>query len=598
MPKSVVRFNEIDKNDVALVGNSGAALGEMAKAGFLIPNGFIITSSAFHEFIRENKLDVKIKHLLSNIDFNNEKSLGQAAKHIKKHALDGKIPEKLVKEIVSAYNKLGDTSLEYSPVTVSTSAITENISDTSFFKIKGDAVLLEKIKQVWAAFLSTNTILKKHDYLKIGVAIVTQKTVKADTSGVMLTIDATKNDKSKIVIEADSKRCEIRKSDYTILSKKNPKISDNEIIELAKLGEKLEKYYYFPQSIEWAIQDKQIYILKTKPVTMVNLEINKQDNPQLKIVHEYYKTVSEKKIEQKADLKTATKLYVNLAEPEMAAENAQKNIDGVGLLQAECMISKIGIHPKKMIRDGKSQEFINILAGSIAIVCKAFAEKPVIYRTCNFKTNEYRNLIGGREFEPQEVNPILGFRGAFRYIHDSEVFKLELEAIKIVRDKMGYKNLLLMLPFVRTVEELIEVKKMISKIGLDKSPSFKLWMVMEIPSNVIMLEKFIETKIDGISINLDHLSMLIMGADRNNFDVAGEFNQTYPAVVWALESIVKTANKFGITSSIFGPTLTSHSDLIRNLMSWGISSISVLPDEIDSTRKILAQTEKELLSPR
>ncbi|KKQ58093.1 MAG: phosphoenolpyruvate synthase, pyruvate, water dikinase, partial [Microgenomates group bacterium GW2011_GWC1_38_14] len=155
---------------------------------------------------------------------------------------------------------------------------------------------------------------------------------------------------------------------------------------------------------------------------------------------------------------------------------------------------------------------------------------PVIYRATDFKTNEYRNLIGGREFEPEEPNPMLGYRGAFRYINDPEVFELELEAIKVVRNKKGLKNLWLMIPFVRTTQELAEVKKIISASELHRSPSFKLWMMAEIPANVILLDEFLDVGVDGVSIGTNDLTMLLLGTDRDNSEVAKEFDERNEAV--------------------------------------------------------------------
>ena len=165
-------------------------------------------------------------------------------------------------------------------------------------------------------------------------------------------------------------------------------------------------------------------------------------------------------------IKTATKIYVNLAEPEFAERVSHKNPDGVGLLRAEFMMAGIGTHPKKMIRDGKKHVFVEKLSEQLAEFCRAFNPKPVVYRASDFKTNEYRQLVGGKDYEPVEPNPMLGYRGAFRYINDPQVFELELEAIKNVRNKKGFKNLWLMIPFVRTVKELIEVKKIILPIYL------------------------------------------------------------------------------------------------------------------------------------
>lgn len=290
---------------------------------------------------------------------------------------------------------------------------------------------------------------------------------------------------------------------------------------------------------------------------------------------------------------TATKVYVNLGEPDLAAEIAKKNCDGVGLLRAEFMIANIGIHPKKIIADHKEKLYINTLAKDMLKFCKAFSPRPVIYRATDFKTNEYRSLKYGSLYEPEEPNPMLGFRGASRYIACPDVFMMELEAIKMVRNKYNYKNIWLMIPFVRTVNELIQVKKIISAAGLLRTPSFKLLMMTEIPSNVILLDKFIDVGIDGISIGSNDLTMLTLGLDRDNAEVAPTFNELDPAVMWSLKRLVTKAHKRGIMAGICGQAPSNYPDLVAKLVKWGISSISVSPDAIDRTRETVAWAESK-----
>jgi pyruvate,water dikinase len=297
-------------------------------------------------------------------------------------------------------------------------------------------------------------------------------------------------------------------------------------------------------------------------------------------------------------LKTATKLYVNLAEPELAAQVAGKNVDGVGLLRAEFMIANIGVHPKKMIADGKKGVYINRLAEDLEKFCRAFSPRPVVYRATDFKSSEYRNLVGGKSYEPREANPMLGFRGAYRYIADESVFSLELAAIKKVRNKLNLKNLWLMIPFVRTVEEMIKVKKIIASEGLLRTPSFKLWMMTEIPSNVILLDEFIKIGIDGVSIGSNDLTMLLLGLDRDNEEVAQEFDERNPAVLWALEKIISGCKKHHVTCSICGQAPSRYPDLTEKLVSWGITSVSVTPDMINTTREIIYQAEQRLVNKK
>jgi len=292
-------------------------------------------------------------------------------------------------------------------------------------------------------------------------------------------------------------------------------------------------------------------------------------------------------------LQTATKLYVNLADYSLAKEVGEKNVDGVGLLRAEFMMAEIGEHPKKMIKEKREKEFIEKLSERMAAFCQAFNPRPVIYRATDFKTNEYRSLKGGDLYEPKESNPMLGYRGAYRYIVDEKVFAMELSAIKRVRNKLGLKNLWLMIPFVRTPEELLEVKKIITSNKLFRSSSFKLLMMVEIPSNVILLEEFLKVGIDGVSIGSNDLTMLIMGTDRDNSEVATVFDERNPAVLWALEKTVKTCKKEGVTCSICGQGPSQYPDLVEKLVEYGITSISVNPDAIERTRELIYRAESK-----
>jgi len=217
----------------------------------------------------------------------------------------------------------------------------------------------------------------------------------------------------------------------------------------------------------------------------------------------------------------------------------------------------------------------------------------VVYRATDFKSNEYKNLDGGKDFEPEEPNPLLGFRGAYRYISIPEVFELELEAIKRVRNKHGFKNLWLMIPFVRTPKELLEVKRIITSYGLSRGASFKLWMMVEIPSNFILLKDFIEVGIDGVSIGSNDLTMLVLGLDRDNAEVAHGFNEMDPAVLYALRRTIKTCNKYGISSSICGQAPSQYPELLEKLVGWGITSISLSPDAIDRGRELISWAEKQ-----
>jgi pyruvate,water dikinase len=291
-------------------------------------------------------------------------------------------------------------------------------------------------------------------------------------------------------------------------------------------------------------------------------------------------------------IKTKTKVYVNLAQPELAEAVAARNVDGVGLLRAEFMIAQIGEHPRYVINQKREKEFVDKLYEGINTFARVFNPRPVVYRTTDFKTNEYRELKGGQEYEEVEENPMLGYRGASRYIHDLDVFKLEIEAIKRVRRE--YKNLWVMIPFVRTVEEMARTKEIMEAEGLKSSEDFKLWMMVEVPSNIFLIEKFLELGIDGISIGSNDLTQLILGIDRDSPKLATDFDERNEAVLIALERAIKAAKSMGVTSSICGQAPSVYPELTEKLVEWGITSVSVSPDMISTTREIIAKAEAKL----
>jgi len=294
----------------------------------------------------------------------------------------------------------------------------------------------------------------------------------------------------------------------------------------------------------------------------------------------------------KVKIKTITRVYVNLAQPELAENIAARDVDGVGLLRAEFMIAQIGEHPRHMIKEERGGEFVSKLAHGLVTFARAFNPRPVVYRTTDFKTNEYRNLKGGQKYEESEENPMLGYRGCSRYIKELDVFKLEIEAIKNVRKQ--YKNLWVMIPFVRTVDEMASVKGLLANEGLRQSPDFKLWMMVEVPSNVFLIDKFLDIGIDGISIGSNDLTQLILGIDRDSQKLAEQFDERNEAVLMALERVIKATAKRGVTSSICGQAPSVYPELTEKLVGWGITSVSVNPDVLEKTRGIIAAAERRL----
>jgi pyruvate, water dikinase len=780
--RQIVWFEEVQKDDVGLVGGKGANLGEMTNAHLPIPYGFVVTSQAYFEFIKRAGIQPKIRDLLSIVNYDNPSELKQASEHIQKLIIDSPIPAYLRRAIIQYYNHLNLKEDQYlkkhqgflgktmrilrnayaSPlVAVRSSATAEDLPSASFagqqdsyLNVMGEVHLLKNIKACWASLFNERAIYYRHeqgfDHFKVGLAAVVQRMVQSERSGIAFSIDPVTNNKSVIVIEAieglgeyivqgkvTPDHYEVNKDSFVILKKEvkyqnlkyvkagtgnrelklskkagsNQKIADEQITDIALIVKDIEQHYFFPQDIEWAIEDNTVFIVQSRPITTIKeakagdkkaagsdatsadktvlltgaqaspgigvgpvsiikspTEIDKikhgdilvapQTNPdyvpamkkaaaivtekggrtshaaivsrelgipavvgaegatsilkngQIVSVNgstgEVFKgsiitskalaeTAAAKAEESESakTLKTKTKVYVNLAQPDQATKVAAGNVDGIGLLRAEFMIADIGTHPKDYVKHHKEYLFVHKLTQQLTIFAKAFNPRPIVYRATDFKTNEYRHLKGGAAYEPVEENPMLGFRGASRYIANPEVFMMELEALMALR-KAGYTNIHLMIPFVRQPWELIKIKKIIKDSGLMEYPDFKLLIMVEVPAAALQLEEFLKIGVDGVSIGTNDLTMMLLGVDRDNEEVAHIYDERTPAVTGVLHNIVTTCVKYGVTCSICGQAASDYPDLVEELVNLGITSVSVNPDAVDRTRSLIHGIEKKL----
>jgi len=297
--------------------------------------------------------------------------------------------------------------------------------------------------------------------------------------------------------------------------------------------------------------------------------------------------------------KTKTRVYVNLSIPELADKvHAETLADGVGLLRAEHMMLGIGKHPRLLIEEGGEQFMIDKFADGIAQVAKAFQPGPVVYRFLDFKPDEFLNIPGGEKYEKEAghvgPNPLIGYRGAFRYVKEPDIFRLECRAIKKVREKLGLKNVWVMVPFVRTIAEFREVKKLMDEEGLKRGPDFKHWIMCEVPSTVLLIDKFIDEGIDGISFGTNDLTMLILGIDRDDAAIQEIYDERNLAVLRAMSHVIRICKARGVTTSICGQAPSNYPEIVEFLMSEGATSLSVNPDKVIETRLLVAKIEKKL----
>ena len=296
---------------------------------------------------------------------------------------------------------------------------------------------------------------------------------------------------------------------------------------------------------------------------------------------------------------TGTKVYMNLGEPDKANEYKDLPFDGIGLMRIEFIIADwVGEHPLALIEQGRAQIFVDKLADGIAKVASAVYPRPIVVRMSDFKSNEYAALKGGEKYEPKENNPMIGWRGVSRYISpDYEPgFRLECKAIKKVREEMGLKNVWVMLPFVRTTWEVEKATKIMKEEGLERGKDFKLWLMAEVPSIVILADEFSKL-CDGFSIGSNDLTQLTLGADRDSGILGnlGYFDERDPAVLRSIEHLIKVAHENGVTVSICGQAPSVYPEITKFLVENGIDSVSVNPDTVIATKKLVASVEQKII---
>jgi pyruvate,water dikinase len=751
-------FENIRLSDAGLVGGKGANLGELTIAKLPVPPGFVVTSDAYRYALEHAGVNQQLAVLFTGVNADSTADLKRVADEAQGLIQAIKLPDDLSAAILEAFHHLG-TGIR---VAVRSSGTGEDAGDTSFAgmnatftNVAGDDQLLAKVVACWASLYGARVISYRMtrsitDVPAMGVVV--QEMIPSERSGVMFTADPSTGDTNRIVIDAAFGQGEVVVSgevecDTYIVAKSGPSLlqvrvgtkdfklvrgpdgndlhvdltpeegsrrvlSDEEAVELARLGLAAEAHYGAPQDTEWAIADGVQYLVQSRPITTLGgaakgeasqvalkpllqglaassgratgyvrvldspdqgdellageILVARMTSPdwvptmrragalvtdgggttchaaivsrelgvpcvvgarvattvlrtgELVTVDGGEGTVYAGAIEsndgaakrtdgavqvkngepasvvkERGALPLATRLYVNLAFAEHAEETAALDVDGVGLLRAEFMVTDAlgGVHPKLLIERGDQKVFIDKMAASLLRITKAFGSRPVVYRSIDFRTNEFSNLEGGAKFEPTEDNPMIGYRGCYRYVRDPEVFRLELDVLAKVLEQSS--NLTLMIPFVRTKWELEACLDLVNESPV--GGELPVWVMAEVPSVAYRIPEYAAMGIKGVSIGSNDLTQLVLGVDRDSETCADLFDESDDAVLDTIEKIITQSHTAGITSSLCGQAPSNHPDFAEHLVRYGITSVSVNPDAVDAARRAIERAEWRMM---
>ncbi|MBT7102414.1 phosphoenolpyruvate synthase [archaeon] len=746
--KYVAWLSNLSRDDIKLAGGKGANLGEMFNAKFPVPPAFVVTTDAFYLFLKEAKLEQPIKDLLNKIDVNNTDDLTEKAKQIRELVTNAEMPQKLESEILEAYDNFNVDldGLKSSPgalailksarepifVSVRSSATAEDLGDasfagqqSSFINVKGNPELIQKVKECFASIFTARSIYyrkKKGFEGLVGIAAIVQKMINSDKSGVMFSRNPVKNNE-EILVEAVFGQGEgivsgkIKPDQHTLTREMElieEKIADKkvaiirtsggqtktiqltpekstqrvlktyELKQLADFAIKLEEHYENPQDIEFAIENEDIYILQTRPITTLkkksesdekeadldgqvltegmaaspgvasgtvkiiysmddlgkikqgDILVTKMTNPDMVVtmqkaaailtseggvtahaaivsremgipaivgaqnaldvlkdgdeitVDGFHGKVFAGKAQNKAVeilpvVETKTKIKVMVDLPKFAERAAKTKADGVGLVRLEGLIATSGKHPVAYEKEGKLDEYKNMLKEGLEKIATTFPGKPIWIRSSDIRNDEYANLEGAPE--ETEKNPMLGDHGIRYSLKHPEIFKAELMACKELADK-GHK-FGVMFPQIISIDEVKKARTIFNELKIN---NVQFGVMIETPAASILIKDICEQKIDFISFGTNDLTQYTLAIDRGNEDVQDIYDEMNWAVLKQISRVIRECKKQGVETSICGQA-GSKPEMVKFLVKQGIDSISVNADVAKEISELVHKLE-------
>ncbi len=742
-------FSELNKSSGSVAGGKGSNLAEIYNLGIPVPPGFVVTAQAYDYLIQHARINDKIKALLQKINYEDTKKLDEITKKIREMIVAAKIPEEMKEDILDAYEALSaekskemaaenllEKPEEEISVAVRSSATTEDLAEASFagqqesfLNVKGEEQLLTSIKKCFASLFTPRATYYRNKkgfaHEKASLAVVVQKMIDSDKSGVIFTKDPSQK-RDDIIIEAVfglgegivsgqitpdryivSKKMEIVEKEIKekkIAIVKNPKggqekiklkpeiskkqvLKEHEITRLATIALKLEAHYSKPQDIEFAVEDDEIYIVQTRPITTLgkrflesevkeirgevilsglaaspgigagkvkivrslkdlekvlsgDILVTEMTNPDMVVTMQrcaaiitdeggltahaaivsremgipavvgtreatavltegeivtvdgftgkiYRGKVAEsaQKTVNPVTVKTRTQLKVILDLPSFAQRAALSELRGVGLARLEGTIAESGKHPNYFLEKNRIKDYEEIIFRGVSKIAEHFDD--IWVRTSDIRSDEFQNLQGA----PKEIeaNPMLGMHGIRFSLKYPEILKAELNAMSRVSQKNKGKKIGIMAPQVISVEEVQQLKQMISEIGFKNAV---IGVMVETPAAVQVIKEICDEGIDFISFGTNDLTQYTLAIDRGNEQVQGLYDEMHPSVLSQLAHVIKVCKEKGVESSICGQA-GSNKEMVRFLVSQGIDSISINADVAADIAQYISELESE-----
>ena len=635
-------FSKLGVRNSGLAGEKGAKLGEIRKLKVPVPEGFVITTKAYDFFVNENNLKEKIKSFLSQIDLSNQGQLENYVSKVKEDILKASFPEDLRQEILESYDYLSTDRLDLEegsaldilnssaePIFISVRSSVPFQSERTnwlreqdtYLNVKGNEELLKHIKRCFASLFNPNTIRRYlesgEDIKELKIAVVVQKMIQGDKSGVVYSRDGSGNivvrsiwglgegmnlsdiNPDKFIVSRDLEILDqkidkkefgvvrdaggnLKKVKLTLERSSFPSLSKSELQRIGDLAEKIEEHFERPQELEFVI-DNDIFILQTKDF---GGEINvKKTKNEEKVERKEERVVEEKKIKsniERIEKVTKTKLKLSIQSPNFVEDYKETGLKKVGLFNLENLIFESGKHPDFYLKNNYINQYENLIYGGIKKVVEGFEE--VWVSTSDFLSKDFSKLDGAPDVK--EDNPLMGLHGIRYGLRNLDVLEAELRAFK--RADEGRNRIGVLIPGLISIEELQKVRDLM--IELDYDP--KVGVVLETPASVQLIKDFADSNIQKVLINLDSLVQYLLAIDLSNEQVKGLYDSKHPALMYQLQYVIRVCKRRNLEVSVFGGSLEDES-LLDYLVQREISSICVSPDDAKDYSEIIFEIERE-----